>query len=100
MWKKWVPIVLTPIAVSEAKIITAPGVPGMAISIKDRLLKGHHKPVLVGIPQLVERLPALIKGKLWIQTTPTGLQVSLAPPKAQPIVLWKEEEIDPQRPKT
>lgn len=94
MWAKWVPISLIPPKLIKACIVTVPGISGLAISVEDKLLKKHHKPLIISIPTLVEKLPSIIKGKLYVETTDEGLQVLLQSPHEEPIVLWKEMGID------
>lgn len=92
-WAKWVPLSLTPPPIQKAVMFTAPGVAGVAIKLEDKLLKNHHKPLIVGIKDLMEKLPNLVNGKLWVETLPTGLQVTLHQPHEEPIVLWTEPPI-------
>lgn len=93
LWSKWQPVDLTPPNLLKANIVTVPGLAGLAVQVQDKLLKTHHKPLVISIPTLMEKLPSLIKGKLYVETTPDGLQIILQPPHEDQIILWKEDKI-------
>ena len=93
VWRKWAPIKLTPPPLTKASIVVTPGITGLAIKLEDKLLKRKHRALVIALPELMEKLPSLLKGKLYVETTPDGLQVILQPPYEEPILLWKEEAI-------
>ena len=93
-WAKWTPINLTPLPITKATYINIPGVGGLAIQIENRVLKGKHKAIVVQVSSLFKHFPLITKGKLFVETTPEGLQLVMRPPHEPPIVLWKEVGID------
>ena len=93
-WAKWQPLSLAPVRVEKAILTMVPGLSGLTFKITDRLLKGSHLPVVVDMGSLVSIFPRILKGELFVETTPDGLQVVVQPPHSDPIVVWKEKGID------
>ena len=93
-WAKWQPIDLSPTTPVEAHIEVSPGIGGLGLKINNRLLKNKHRILVVPIVDLVTLIKTVVKGKMYVEVTPEGMQVVLYPPMEDPIVVWKEKPID------
>ena len=92
----WKPIDLSPPRLLEVILTAAPGINGFSFEVEDRLLKKRHRPIIVSVPEILMKLPSMLRGKLFATVTPTGLQIDLIPPHEDPITIWTEEPLQPQ----
>ena len=95
-WAKWKAVEHAPLNPTSAEVITQPGTNVLLIEVKNRFLKHHHRSIPILVDDLKPKLTSLLRGKLSLEATPSGLVLIMTPPHEPPIQIWAEKAIKPQ----
>lgn len=92
-WASWRPLHIKPVMPTAADITYFPGVGGLSFRVRDRVLKNRHRDIVITMPELVEILPPIINGQLYMVPGEHGLELELRKAGQLPKIVWKEKPI-------
>lgn len=91
-WAAWGPTTLRHDAIKSVNVGVIPGLPGIAFTLQDRVLKDRHRPIIVPAKNVFEKMLAGMGGSLWLVPNDDGLQLDFRGTK-ETVTLWVEEGV-------
>lgn len=94
-YAKWGPLNMRAPLPTEATLTIMPGMGGLGFTIKDRLLRSAHRPLVVPLDALVNSFPQLLKGKFYVSTGKEGMKLDFVGKDKSLTNVWTEPELNP-----